>query len=868
MGTWQRRKVGKTVGWALPTILLGLTASELAGGQTASRPTASHTATTQPAPRNTLNTDSRAPYVHRITLYDESGKAIDPAKSNVPYSPAATCGKCHPYAAIAAGWHFNGRPAGVANQRPGEPWLLTELQTRTILPISMDGAAGSRLFTHAQLGLSDWQMVQRFGAHTPGGGFGEASKEALDKAREKQRWLISGPRQVDCMYCHAADQQHDPLEGARQIDAQNYKWAPTAALGLATIRGEAKRLPDDWDPEAPPNPDYPNQIPPKIVWDKTKFDADNRVLFNITRRPAPERCYFCHSFREVGPHAADGLLATHDVHLAAGLACVDCHRNELDHMIVRGYGTEAAERNQPIRAVFSCEGCHFGDQAVIEDEDEEAQPESEEARVAFVSAGRVLRRLDQSPNGSEGRRQRGAVLGGRLRAPRPKHAGIPALHFEKLTCTACHTGPWPQMQPVSVQTALAHGLGLTSEHRGADDLPRIIEPIFARQPDGKLAPHRMVWPAYWGRLAADGRVTPLLPETVAKVAGKALPKPPKDAGSVPPLTAEQINAVLTLLEQQKGDDAPVYIANGRLHRRSSAGELETVSHDAAAPCLWPIGHDVRPAAQSLGVRGCTDCHAGDAPFYFAALGTQDDPWQPTPVATVAEFRGDDLRLAQAWGFGFQFRPLFKCVASICTAILALVLLRFGFEALGKGRRDAGTEGRRDAGTEDRRDGACVPQSLRPCVPSSLPTDLTGVEHVFHVLAIAAIVVLAVTGFGPKLWGGAEGGWLLFVHMLAAPVYVLGLTGTVVLWARRCRFSDADPVSAAALTFGQRAMFWFVTAVGFVVLLSILLALYPLVGHAGQEFLRAAHEWSALALVILGVVHTVVSLAADRARRRA
>ena len=146
--------------------------------------------TTAPAAKETadlLKTDSRAPYVHRLTLYDHDGKAIDPKDADAPpYSPAMTCGKCHPYAEIAAGWHFNAPRGTVAPGRPGEPWLLVDEKTGTQIPISARGWPGT--FKPADVGLSDWQMVLRFGHHMPGGGFGEPAADAVKKSAEATRW--------------------------------------------------------------------------------------------------------------------------------------------------------------------------------------------------------------------------------------------------------------------------------------------------------------------------------------------------------------------------------------------------------------------------------------------------------------------------------------------------------------------------------------------------------------------------------------------------------------------------------------------------------------------------------------------------------
>jgi hypothetical protein len=527
-----------------------------------------------------LKTDSRTPYVHRITLYAADGAAIDPQDARAPpYSPQATCGKCHPIAAIRHGWHFNASDPDISGGRPGEPWILVDEKTAAVLPLS--GRRWPGTVTPAAAGLTIWQFVKRFGGHMPGGGFGEPSDEELAKSPQRARWEISGRLEIDCMVCHSADQQHDPAELDRQIEAENFKWAPTVALGLGVVRGEARRLPDDWDSQAPPNPDYPDLAGPKLIYDKRHFDLDDRVFFNITCRVPSERCYFCHSFREVGPGAADDMLVSRDVHLAAGLLCVDCHRNEVDHNMVRGYETEAAERKDAWVAAYSCAGCHLGADAATS----EPEAPAKDATAASASASEEL-----PPS-----------VSGRYGAPRPAHAGLPPVHFEKLTCTVCHSGPWPELDAKRFQTAMNHGLGLPTRDRDDQQSPRIVGPIFARLPDGKIAPQRMVW-----------------------------------------------------------TNSPDQPAN------------------EAKPYLWALAHDVRPATQALGVHGCTDCHAGDAPIDAGCLTTVDESAQsPSMLA----FRGDDADERVVWALAFKFRPAFKYFACTGALLIGLILLRNGLDGL-------------------------------------------------------------------------------------------------------------------------------------------------------------------------------------------
>jgi hypothetical protein len=517
-----------------------------------------------------LHADSRAPYVHRLTLYDHTGAAISPEdEPALPYSPKMTCGKCHPYGQISRGWHFNACDPNVPPGRPGEPWFLVDEKTGTVLPVSGRRWPGTQ--TPRDAGLTNWQFTLRFGRHFPGGGFGEPDDKTVQGSPEALRWGVSGKLEIDCMICHSADQQHDPAEAARQIEKQNFRWAPTVALGLAVVRGEARKAPDDWDPSLPPNPDYPDRTGPRLIYDKTRFDPDNRVLFDITGRPPATRCYFCHSSRVVGAGAPAAWQTDQDIHLTAGLTCIDCHRNGIDHMITRGYEGEAPPAtqpaivppttqpatSQPARASLSCRGCHLG-----------------EADAADVAT----------------------ALGGRLRAPHPQHRGLPPLHLEKLTCTACHSGPWPEMDGHRFQTSMAHGLGLAARTRDDNTAPAIGGPAFVREGDEPIGVYRVA----------------------LRAAGNA---------------------------------APWYGA------------------------AWPMAHDVRPAAQGLGVRGCSDCHALKSPFF----------WGDVSAASVThnwELMHYDPVLGEAWALGFYLRPAFKYFAFGCAAIIALVLIRNGLDGVG------------------------------------------------------------------------------------------------------------------------------------------------------------------------------------------
>jgi hypothetical protein len=560
---------------------------------------------TQPAEPTGINSGGRAPFVHNVNLYDKDGTLITPGKSTTPYSPAATCGKCHDVEKINHGWHFNAPAAAIHPGRKGEPWILNDETTRTQIPLSSRNWPGT--FKPETLGLTPIPFTEIFARHMPGGGMGNKINAADEPAAK-----ITGALEVDCLICHLNDRSYNPIDRARQIEYHNFMYAPTVAARLGVVKGEARKVPADYDPELDLTSENPNV--PTLKYDPTRFDPQNRVHFEITRQPSVDNCYYCHSTRLLGAAAPHKWNTDADVHIQAGLKCTDCHRNGIDHGIVRGY---EGEKTNSEATTLSCAGCHAS---------------------------------------------------GRLGAPQPVHKGLPPVHFDKLTCTACHSGPEPKSNTVAVQTSFAHALGLSSESRNSQTPPHIVEPVFVKQPDGKIAPARMLWPSFWGRQTPNG-IQPLLPEKVLELAGDIFKANKNNAG---PLTTEMITAVLAKL----GKDA-VYVHDGKVTRNKTDS-----SEAPAQPYTWAFAHDVRPARQALGVKGCTDCHAADSPIFFgkvtAASGIHSEP---KPIAAMYELEQVNPDLAKAWGQSFQIRPAFKIFAFTCAGLITAVLILNGLLGL-------------------------------------------------------------------------------------------------------------------------------------------------------------------------------------------
>jgi hypothetical protein len=641
-------------------------------------------------------TYSNTPFVHHIVLLDADGAPIrapkpgeDPSTvSSKPVSWAQTCGKCHSdYDQMQHGWHTNFADADAPIGRNGQPWILTDVQTRTQIPVSYRGWKGT--WHPYEIGINDFNFARLFGSHHTGGGALATSKDVRFKA--------SGPLENDCLICHTSDGRYDAAARAEQITRdENFKYAPTLAAFLGDVRGTASKLRDTFDPNGPDA-----RRAPKVTYDPRRFDSTGEVTINLTSRIPNSRCYFCHTNIDVGQTRAASAEAQSDtalemrfqhdgdIHLAKGMLCVDCHRNGVDHMMARGYEGEYADRVKAQGAgkadetitTLSCKGCHYGTER---------------------------------------------MEGGRLAAPRPIHWGLPTIHFDKLSCTACHSGPRPASATSLVQTSMSHELGIPRRHTDDAAAPEIQEPVFLRDPrTGKITPNRVIYPAFWGRMV-DGKITPIRPEIVLAAGTSAIfgPKPPMHSIlKMTALTDEQVMQVLEKLASAKpvkikpadvimarvqspataptsapasapsksktaaestlattetsATGEPVYVTGGKAYKRSGDGKkLESFDDPAAAPYAWPLAHNVRSAQQALGARGCTECHSGGAPVFEGNVDSAALLSNASFSTPMFQVRGDSIGAMRAFGLTYPLRPVLIFIGYACAIILALLLLTY------------------------------------------------------------------------------------------------------------------------------------------------------------------------------------------------
>lgn len=767
------------------------------------------TAMTQAKER--IHTGSQASYVHRIQLFDEKVQLITP-ESTVPFSPRATCNKCHSYHRISKGWHFH---AGLAEPDPnlggtpnGEPFFVTEPISGTQIPVSFRRWARESGMTPDALGIKRFDFALTHGSHMPGGGMLEftVDKDGEAKRLSEEMWAKTGTLEIDCLMCHLSS-GYNPEMRADQIDYRNFKWAPTAAAGFGMIRGEVgeegeEEEDDDADPfEAEEEEEGEAKVNVKVEYVAGKFDKGNFVTLNLTRHIPNSNCMFCHYNRLRDGTDLSAHQRTRDIHFDAGMLCTDCHKNGLGHRISRNDGTPADIACDPDNATLSCQGCHES---------------------------------------------------GRAGAPKPDHPGLPGFHLKKMTCVACHSGFVPGETVVAQQTAIAHKLGLSTEHDLTKRPPSIYGPVFRRDPiRGKINLFRYAYPRWYGKMTDKG-IKPL-PIGSVKSAIEEIEDAVKDddEDEKPEIDtdaeiAAMLKALAGVIEEEKGAKV-VLVARGGIHAVDELGKLTWSPNVAGEPHYWSQGHPVRPARESLGSGGCTDCHDKHESFYMAKL-LVDDKTEPTPSLRSHDLLGTTECLVELGGLReVCIKPILIWLIPIVAGLCLLHYVTFG------------------------------PRPVAKDDPDDLVKLFGPIERLMHMFLFLAFLALAATALGfllAKLPHARGGFWTshaaVELHEVAGVVFACAIAVVTLRW-----FISAIPARydiewvrmlggylwikghppAGKFNFGQKMFFWGAMALG--IILSITgIAMWIKPGGDGGLVTVAytVHDLAAILLIALATTH--------------
>ena len=633
-------------------------------------------------------------------LRDEEGNVINPVageNADKPYSPKQTCGECHDYDKITQGYHFmQGKgEEPTADQKArclwastpgnyGGTWCSPAPLYKYLSPKKNESAAMMDMTSFAF-------FTSPCGACHPGGGSAEFDREGkrydlwmsdaasgfssggdnkFDGDYYKARWSETGVIEADCLLCHLPE--YDISERKKQLGGLNFRWAATAGAGFANVTGSVSE-----------------NKPVELTYNKALFNDDGTVEPHIVREPRNEVCLSCHAKPGWKKRGANFRPRT-DVHLRAGLKCVDCHpagssasdpriASREEHQFGKGDDPGGCVRDDLDDTCVSCADCHDT---------------------------------------------------GRLGAPIAKHGWLPPLHLDKIACQTCHI-PQRRVKAALVQAGDVFNPGTKIptkgkhlwtfygpdgkywnhygdlEMMGYDDKPTDpYRPTLARY-KGKIYPVNQIHSA-WPGIEVEGETALMQPKmgSVYKMwmTHKAdatkypdLSKIADDNGDdVPEVNRpEEIDALIQSVTQVLADTnypmegkRVVWVMDDRVYTSGTEFRIMDMHLWEASPYanVHKYNHDVLPANAALGVNGCTDCHYPDSDFFFASNVKYlfDESAQPV---TQPQYRLLGLSMAavrmSVWREAYLKPVTYGMIVVLCLGIVAVAggaALRWVFES--------------------------------------------------------------------------------------------------------------------------------------------------------------------------------------------
>ncbi|MDK2972967.1 MAG: hypothetical protein PWP23_2722 [Candidatus Sumerlaeota bacterium] len=578
-------------------------------------------------------------------LRTESGEIINPRtgeNATQPYSPKQTCGQCHDYDLITQGFHFT-QGAGeepTADQAARCQWVSTPgnyggtwcspaplyrylSSKQNESPAEMDMTSFSFLTAgcavcHPGGGSAEYDREGKRYDHwmsDPASGFTPGGDNDFDGDYYQAKWSQSGVLEADCLLCHLPE--YDFRARKRQLDAMNFRWAPSAGAGLAAVTGSVAE-----------------NTSVTLAYDSSRFNKDGTLSPHIVSEPRNETCLACHAKPGWKKRGANFRSRT-DVHLRAGMRCVDCHaagshavderiRGREVHQFGKGDDPGGHVRDDLDNTMRDCADCHST---------------------------------------------------GYLGAPVARHRGLPPLHLDKIACQTCHI---PERAVKAAHTVASDvfnpgakiptkGKHLWTfygpdtaywnhygdlEMMGYDDKPTApYRPVLVRY-EGKIHPVNRIhstWPAIETE-GKEGLQQPKMGDVY-----KMWTAHKQDPATYPSLSRivddngddvievnrpEEIDALIAAIgEMLQKTGYPmegkrvVWVMNDRVYR--SGNDYRTIPMHAweASPYanVHKYTHDVYPARAALGSNGCTDCHSPESDFFFASIVKYPFGEQAQPV---------------------------------------------------------------------------------------------------------------------------------------------------------------------------------------------------------------------------------------------
>jgi len=617
-------------------------------------------------PASEISTKGVCPPYYLLT---EKGDTINPVTGkniDKPYSPRQTCGKCHDYEKITRGFHF----------QQGKDETPTDKLKQRVQWASTPGVYGGSWCSPAPLysylspkenenektiDLTSYTFINKCGVCHPGGGplefdrnnlrydyamadtsnhLSEGGLNRLDGDYYKAKWMASGVIEADCYLCHLP--RYNNNVRVEQIQKFNYRYAALAGSGFGKVSGSVAA-----------------NEPVTIEYNKDLFKSDGTVEPIVVKEPRNEACLWCHAKPGYKKRGADFSIRS-DVHIRAGLRCVDCHpagsmatderiKGKEVHQFGKGDDPGGLVRNDLDNTMRTCNDCH---------------------------------------------------ITGYLGAPVASHKGLPSLHLDRISCQACHI-PERNVKSAHYVASDVFNLGTRIPDKGKylwtfygpdmnywnhyGDLEMMgyeDKPTFTFKPE--LVKYKdMIYPvnrvhSSWPGILTEGEAGLMQPKMSDVY--KMWDTHRKDSAKYPELSKitddsgdgvyevnrpEEIEAVISSVTRILSDikypmegKKVVWVMNDRVYKSGhNYDEIPMDDWEASAyGNMHKYSHDIKPAKSALGANGCTDCHSLSSSFFFAQ----------TLVYPFDEF-GKSITQSQFKLTGFDKKPKVYSQAARATA---------------------------------------------------------------------------------------------------------------------------------------------------------------------------------------------------------
>lgn len=143
------------------------------------------------------------------------------------------------------------------------------------------------------------------------------------------------------------------------------------------------------------------------------------------------------------------------------------------------------------------------------------------------------------------------------------------------------------------------------------------------------------------------------------------------------------------------------------------------------------------------------------------------------------------------------------------------------------------------------------------------------KNLVFLVGLACFAILALTGFGPLVFGLRLEGYLLMLHATFALVFIACAAIVVFLGAGHYAFNKKDAEAVPTdlkcpcrrgegcwvtdTGVGAKAGFWLLAILTLPLTLTMVLSMLPLLDTHGQELMFHLHRWCALAFAWIAIV---------------